>query len=223
MPHALYKGKNRRGIQMVLAFGSLVIGSSVANAQKKVVAYVPNWGDLAAFTNTIDYSRITHINIAFENPINESGDLSYNKANDILIAKAHEKGVKILLSIGGGAASTNKTLLDRYSALLSDAKRADFVAKLAGVVRSHKLDGLDVDIEGPGITGDYGAFIDDLAKALKADGKLLTAALSQGYGGDKVPDSVFAKMDFINIMAYDGPGPWNPNRSGQHSSLEMAK
>jgi chitinase len=207
----------------MLAAGTLFMASSEAGAQKKVVAYVPNWGDLASFAKTIDYSKITHINIAFENPINENGDLSYNKLNDVLIAKAHEKGVKILLSIGGGAASTNKTLLDRYSVLLSDAKRAGFAAKLAGVVRSHKLDGLDVDIEGPGITGDYGAFINDLAKALKADGKLLTAALSQGYGGDKVPGSVFEKMDFVNIMAYDGTGPWNPNQPGQHSSMEMAK
>ena len=41
--------------------------------------------------------------------------------------------------------------------------------------------------------------------------KLLTAALSQGYGGGNVPNSVFERFDFVNIMAYDGTGPWNPN------------
>lgn len=38
-----------------------------------------------------------------------------------------------------------------------------------------------------------------------------------------VPDSVFACFDWINIMAYDATGYWNPNAPGQHSSLEYAK
>jgi GH18 family chitinase len=58
---------------------------------------------------------------------------------------------------------------------------------------------------------------------LRAKGKLLTGALSKGYGGDHVPDSVFEHFDFVNIMAYDGTGPWNPKAPGQHSSLEFAK
>ena len=58
---------------------------------------------------------------------------------------------------------------------------------------------------------------------LHGDGKLLTAALSKGYGGSKVPASVFEHFDFVNIMAYDGAGPWNPNAPGQHSSLKFAK
>jgi hypothetical protein len=41
---------------------------------------------------------------------------------------------------------------------------------------------------------------------MKPKGQLLTAALSRGYGGSKVPDSVFEHLDFVNIMAYDGYG-----------------
>ena len=52
---------------------------------------------------------------------------------------------------------------------------------------------------------------------------MLTAALSQGYGGKNVPDSVFEHFDFVNVMAYDGAGSWNPNAPGQHSSMEFAK
>ena len=88
---------------------------------------------------------------------------------------------------------------------------------------AHDFDGLDVDIEGPSINADYGGFIAELGVALKAKGKLLTAALSKGYGGNKVPDAVFESFDFVNIMAYDGAGPWQPNAPGQHSSLEFAK
>jgi spore germination protein YaaH len=58
---------------------------------------------------------------------------------------------------------------------------------------------------------------------MKAKGKLLTAALSQGYGGSNVPDAALGAFDLVNIMAYDGAGPWNPKAPGQHSSMEMAK
>ena len=167
--------------------------------------------DLKSFSETIDYAKITHINIAFENPTNDHGDLSFHKKNDILIAKAHANNVKVLVSIGGGAASGNKTLKARYFDLLSEPKRAGFAARLASYVADHGFDGLDVDIEGPSINKDYGAFIRELSAALKPKGKLLTAALSQGYGGKSVPDSVFEHFDFVNVMAYDGAGSWNPN------------
>lgn len=192
-------------------------------AEDRVVAYVPNWVDLKKFADTIDYPRLTHINLAFENPVNESGELSFNSKEDRLIAKAHASSVKVLVSIGGGSASGDKALLSRYFDLLTEAKRAGFVARLTDFVLAHNFDGLDVDLEGPSINQDYGAFIAALGAALKAKGKLLTAALSKGYGGDKVPDSVFESFDFVNVMAYDGAGPWQPNAPGQHSSLQFAK
>ena len=214
--HLLSVLRNITGAAALLAVAS-------SQAQEKVVAYVPNWVNLTSFSETIAYSKITHINIAFENPSNDSGDLSFHEKDDVLIAKAHANNVKILVSIGGGAASGNKTLQSRYFDLLSEAKRAGFVAKIVDYLSVHHFDGLDVDIEGPSINQDFGAFIQDLAAALKPGGKLLTSALSKGYGGTKVPDSVFERLDFVNIMAYDGAGPWNPNAPGQHSSMEFAK
>ena len=208
-----------RMVPVVIALLGLV---APAQAQKRVVAYVPNWVDLNVFSATIDYAKLTHINIAFENPINAEGDLSFSSKNQVLINQARTNGVKVLISIGGGAASGDKKLLARYFDLLADAKRAGFAAKLADYVVQHEFDGLDVDIEGPSINTDYGAFIEDLAKLLKPKGKLLTAALSKGYGGNKVPDATLAHFDFVNIMAYDGAGPWNPNAPGQHSSFEFA-
>jgi chitinase len=201
----------------------LVAIGATAQAKKMVVAYVPNWIDVESFVKTIDYKKITHINIAFENPINDEGDLSFDAKNDLIVRAARANRVKVLISIGGGSASGDKVLQARYFSLLTNNKRAGFVSKLADYVVKHQFDGLDVDIEGPSINQDYGAFIDDLSVDMKAKKKLLTSALSKGYGGDKVPDSVFAKFDFVNIMAYDGAGPWQPNAPGQHSSLEFAK
>jgi GH18 family chitinase len=192
-------------------------------AEHRVVAYVPNWVDLSKFSDSIEYGKITHINIAFENPKDATGDLSFSQRNEVLIKKARENKVKVLISIGGGAASGNKALLERYYDLVSATKRADFAAKLGAYVEKHGFDGLDVDIEGPAINQDYGAFIDELAKVLKPKDKLLTCALSKGYGGNKVKDETLKHFDFVNIMAYDGAGAWNPNAPGQHSSMEFAK
>ena len=200
-----------------------MLAASPLAAQDKVVAYVPNWINLESFAETIDYTKLTHINVAFENPTDASGSLSFNDKNAVLIAKAHASNVKVLVSIGGGSASSDKTMQGRYFDLLGESKRSAFAGKIAEYVSSHDFDGLDVDLEGPAINKDYGAFIDALASVLKPRGKLFTAALSKGYGGPQVPDSAIAQFDFVNIMAYDGAGYWNPMEPGQHSSFEFAE
>lgn len=212
---------------LLVAASALLLSSPPLQAQqqvrKKIVAYVPNWIDLADFAEKIDYAKLTHINLAFENPLDDAGDLSFHSKDESVIAQAHAHHVKVLLSIGGGSASNDKVLISRYFALIGSAKRADFVGKIAAYLHQHHFDGLDVDLEGPLINRDYGAFVHDLAGALKQHHKLLTAALSQGYGGKNVPDAALAELDFVNIMAYDGAGPWNPRAPGQHSSLTFAQ
>lgn len=210
-------------LQILLAAVVLLFSCVPLHARKHVVAYVPNWIDLAAFAKTISYQKVTHLNIAFENPVNDAGELSFNPANRELIRRARAANVKVLVSIGGGSASGDEVLQARYFALLADDKRKAFVTQLAAYVAKHQFDGIDVDIEGPSINADYGDFIADLAAALRPKGKLLTAALSQGYGGGNVPDAALQHLDFLNIMAYDGTGPWTPEVPGQHSSLESAK
>lgn len=192
-------------------------------AQTLVVAYVPNWINVKSFSREIDYDRLTHINIAFENPKSPTGEMSFRRDNNLLIEAAHKHGVKVLVSIGGGAASGNEPLKQRYFDLISDEKRADFCQLLVEYVDEHQLDGIDVDLEGPAINEDYGKFIDELAEQLKSRGKFLTAALSQGYGGASVPDDCWRNFDFINVMAYDNRGPWAPDSPGQHASLDDAK
>lgn len=211
--------------QVPMKWSCLVLATSCsfAQARPKVVAYVPNWIDLGKFAETIAYPKVTHINIAFENPVDDAGNLSYQKADAVVLKKAHAAGVKVLVSIGGGGASDNKVMKARYAHLLAAENRTAFVGKLADYVSTHNFDGIDVDIEGPSITADYGGFIAELAAALKPKNKLLTAALSQGYGGSNVPDAALAHLDFLNIMAYDATGTWDRNRPGQHSSMEFAK
>ena len=149
---------------LLLSWLGLVVPLSAAE-RAKVVAYVPNWIDLAAFARTIDYARITHLNVAFENPADDRGELSFHPQNAGLIATAHARGVMVLVSIGGGAASEDRRLRERYFGLLADKRRAGFVGKLAAYVAAHGFDGLDVDLEGPAINADYGAFVHELSLA----------------------------------------------------------
>lgn len=200
-----------------------VLLAAVARAQSRVVAYVPNWVDLAAFAPSIDYPKLTHINVAFENPTNDRGDVSFRSQNEALVARARTHRVKILVSLAGGGVASDAALKQRWFELIGPIRRAGFVAKLADYVTRHQLDGLDIDLEGPAINADYGPFIRELSAALRPRGKLLTAALSQGYGGARVPDDVLPLFDFINIMAYDGAGHWAPERPGQHASMDLAR
>jgi GH18 family chitinase len=186
------------------------------HGQAKVVGYVTN-----NTVSAIDYAKITHLNIAFENP-DASGNLSYGSANNTYIKKAHDNGKKVLVSIAGGFASEDATYKARYFDLISDAKRAGFVQKIAAYIADHNFDGLDVDLEGSSINADYGKFITDLSAALKANGKLLTTALSHMNGGANVPDEALLLFDFVNIMAYDATGPWNKGNPGQHSTYDFA-
>jgi hypothetical protein len=197
-------------------FIGLMLLGGVANAQLKVVGYMYTTGN----PNQVDWTMITHLNIAFENP-DAAGNLSYGSNNDTYVQKAHQNGVKILVSICGGGMSNDDVMRARYFSLISDANRAAFVGKIVQYLSDHDFDGIDLDLEGPAINADYNKFVADLKAALP-EGKLLTAALSHVNNGDLVSSEAVQTFDFLNIMAYDQTGPWNPGSPGQHSSFDFA-
>lgn len=204
-------------IGVIITVMVLTIGKNVVQAQYKVVGYIPNYQDAV-----IDFSKVTHVNLAFENA-DDQGNLSFSARNNAYIREAHRQGVKVLISLGGGYASEDTLIQKRYFNLIRDENRDAFVHKISTYLDEHGVDGLDVDLEGSAINGDYGAFIKSLSAALRPNGKLLTAALSHTNGAGKVPAEIFSYFDFINIMAYDSTGPWRPGNPGQHSSFEFAK
>jgi chitinase len=212
---------NYKAIQLkwILIFVLGVVNLSMA--QKKVIAYIPNWIDLNSFSSSVQYSKLTHINIAFENP-DANGYLTFNSGSNTIINAAHAQNVKVFVSLGGGSVSEGGAIRDNYFNLITPGNRTAFIQKIYDYVVAHNFDGVDVDLEGPAINGDYGGFVIALAAKLHANGKLISAALSEGYGGANVPASTFAAYDWINIMAYDATGPWAPGNPGQHSPYSMA-
>jgi GH18 family chitinase len=166
-------------------------------------------------TKDAPFKRLTHINLWFLNPDtlgNFTQDLS---ALQPFITKAHRKNVKVLFSIGGGSKHP------QYRKLLQDEHRALFISNLMAVALKSNVDGIDVDLEGSDIDENYEKFIVELATALRAHNKLITAAIAVYYK-DQLTDNALSQYDFMNVMSYDRTGPWRPEKPGPHSAYEHA-
>lgn len=159
-------------------------------------------------------NKITHLNLAFFNP-DSAGNFNQYFAIDTFVNRAHQKNVKVLASIGGGGLRTS------YASLLQDANRKNLINNLVSLVKRYDLDGIDVDLEGNDLDENYQKFVVELAAALKAHKKLITAAIATAYK-DQLPDKALKQFDFINIMSYDRTGPWRPQDPGDPSPYSMA-
>lgn len=165
--------------------------------------------------NSRTFKKLTHINLWFLNPDslgNFTRDLSPLKA---FVTKAHKKNVKVLFSIGGGSKQ------EQYHHLLKDDKRPLLISNLVAEVLKYNLDGVDVDLEGSNIDEYYEKFVVELAQSLRAQNKMITAAIAIYYK-DQLTDKALAVYDFVNVMSYDRTGPWRPEKPGPHAAYEHA-
>ncbi|AOM76499.1 hypothetical protein BFS30_04620 [Pedobacter steynii] len=181
----------------------------------KVIGYLFADGDLLVKPATIDFNKITHLNIAFINP-DASGIFAPVKGLAELVKKAHQQQVKVIAAIAGG--NPPQYLKD----LLKPDKRKVLVGGLIQLTRTYNLDGIDVDLEGDFVNEDYEAFVTDLSAALKKENKLMTAAVAT-WNSAAYSDKALALFDLINIMSYDQTGPWRKDKPGPHSTYEAAE
>ena len=220
---------------------SLLLGACASvpgpGPQPVVVGYVPAFKGFDAIVARSDFSRYTHINLAFVNPGPEgrivAGEdmacmdggerpvslASFRRAVD----EVHRDGAKVLVSLGGG-------LIPKCSgdwpALLRPERRAELVRSLVALVDEERLDGLDVDLEWDVLTaidkeGNFTPFIAELSTAMRARGKLLTCATASNSGG-MVPVESVPYFDLVNVMSYDNIGLSWGNPGDEHASFEMA-
>jgi GH18 family chitinase len=182
---------------------------------------VANWSSPGAFAQNFNFSRVTHLNLAFKN-INASGDLpAMTVGEKALRDSAHNNGVKFFLSLGGAGIDP----IHYHNNMNDPIKRANLAKKLKDYAIANNLDGLDLDLEGNAINNDFAIFMGVIADTMHAHNKLLSAALgalNEGYGSATIPNATLAKLDWLNIMAYDQCGPtWGT--PGQHSSYSLAQ
>ncbi len=191
----------------VAAVGSTAAEATVLPNGFRSVGYMPSW---SGNVNSIQYGKLTHINYSFVLP-NSNGTLQAvpdpGKLTS-LVNQGHAAGVKVSLAIGGwndGNDSAFETLAGNAGS------RTTFVNAVMGAVSQYNLDGVDIDWEypDPGQSGNnYTALMQQLSTALHNQGKLLTAAVvSEGGTANGVQPAVFAAVDWLNIMAYDGGSP----------------
>ena len=191
------------------------------NGSFRIIGYLPAWSDVPTFTQNFDFKQVTHLNYAFQNPDAAGNLVGSNTGLAALVSKAHANNVKVLVSIGGGSAADG-IVKDYFHNLVSTSeKRAAFIHKIALYLKTYKLDGLDVDEEGPAINSNYGAFIKQLADSLKPKGYLLTTAV--GWGNEKILNTTLPLFDYVTLMAYDYTGDWNQTRPGQHAPYWYAQ
>ena len=120
-----------------------------------------------------------------------------------LVDKAHAAGVKVLASLGGGGG--DQTVIARYK---TASNIEPMVANLDAFVKRLKLDGVDIDIESPpnmGSSTNYAAFVNEVVKVLRPQGKLVTTAVAQYIieGATGYSDTLLGSWDFINVMIYE--------------------
>lgn len=189
------------------------IPNGAPNPHPYLVGYLGVYrpADWVALAKTLDYTRMTHLNLAFINPpfcngtctaqsdMTLHGNPSFtDDALKTIVDAAHAHGTKVLASLGGDKG--DQRYMQFYNAGLSEPI-ADAVA---AYVKKNNLDGVDVDIESPDQMGvPYSQFVNALVTRLHPEGKLVTAAVAQ-YIQAGVQDQVLQQFDIINVMIYGG-------------------
>ena len=185
----------------------------------RVVGYLPSYRFES--NEKIDYCKLTHLNLAFANP-GSNGKLIINDFSGVVVrARNENSNIKIYISIGGGYLTDEQALIWSNSIDIKD-NRPIIINEIVSFVVDNSLDGVDVDLEWQYVTSGYSNFVIELKSALSAKGKGMTAALPGTTKFDNITQEALQTFDFINIMAYDFTGPWNPTASGQHSSYNNA-
>jgi chitinase len=171
-----------------------------ASSAYRVVAYLPNYsGSYSTWATMIDFSKMTHLNLAFATADTSNGWNMGASDSDVaaLVAAAHSKGVRVIASLGGGGG--DQTVIAQFQ---DAANVPTLVQNLDAFVAAHDFDGVDIDIEDPNNLGsDYTTFVDAVVADLRPEGKLVTAAVAQYLQGSMSDDTLY-EFDFLNVMIY---------------------
>ena len=163
----------------------------------------------------IDFSLYTHLFHAFVTADADGRVRPGRGVPDAALAeKAHEAGVKMVISLGGWGWD------DEFAAIVADPEAEDrYVEAVLAMVDEADYDGLDLDWEYPDGDAEVPGFerlarrlragLDELG-AKKGRPMVLTMAASSNPGTLRWLDREFLveTMDWINVMTYDMAGDW---------------
>lgn len=204
----------------ILFFACFNINPIFATKTAKVVGYLPTYR--FGYGSRIDFCKITHLNLSFANP-DKKGQLHIDDISKIMeIARDANPNIVICISLAGGGITKETT--QTWSNLIDHKEnRPAFIQNIVRFVIKNELDGVDVDLEWDQVTSGYSEFVVELSDALKKQNKLITAAFPNTKLFDFVYPEAIQAFDFINIMAYNERGAWDPTNPGQHSSIPFTE
>src|ERR1700761_9107153 len=126
-----------RRFTLLIGLMAICLGIKAQQKAFRVIGYLRTQNIRDGQADQVDYSKVTHINIAFVNP-DSLGNFETMPGLQVFADKMHTKHVKVLASIGGGLAPAY------YADLLGDAKRPALIQKLVELTQLYNLDGIDV-------------------------------------------------------------------------------
>lgn len=196
----------------------------------RVIGYVGGRANIEA----IDATKVTHLNYAFAKV--RGDDVVYFENADagdhlarIRALKAANPKLKVLLSIGGWGAEWFSD-----AALTADS-RCRFATSAIDLVKTHQLDGLDIDWEFPGQRGGGNRFrpedkenFTELIALLRYEldvlpgEHLLTIASSANRWFETTEVArLHPLVDWFNVMTYDMSGGWSQT-TAHHAPLQRS-
>ena len=189
--------------------------------EKVIIGYYPCEKRTVVDHRQIDFHYLTYLIEAFTWPDRDghllvSSDFIYPE----LLAAAHEKGVKVIMSIGGWGNC------DGFPPMATSAeKRSRFIAEVLDFCLLHGYDGVDLDwefVSNEEEKAGFSSLVKELSVLLKAQNPplLLTMAAPAGpYWGRWINfEELHPYFDFISFMTYDFHGPWT-DHAGHNSPL----
>ena len=232
-----------QGIGAVLLMAGWLVPAAAGGAeppeQKVVVGYVFPQNKVLA-EGEIAAEKLTRVNYAFANI--KGGRIVNGFAHDdenlaaLVGLKKGNPQLTVLVSVGGWLWSGGFSKM-----ALTPKSRAVFVESVAGYVRAHELDGLDIDWEYPGLPGatnnfraedqqDYTLLVKELRKRFdgleRELGRKLYVTVATGSGEDFLAHTemqeVARYVDTVNLMAYDYYEPGSEGMTGHHAPLHRS-
>ena len=164
---------------------------------------------------------MTHLCLSFVNP-DEQGNLSFANNADprLVINSAQAAGVKVFLSLAGGGLEPEWRRA--WTKFQQPYYRRDFIQKIVDYALFYNVQGIDVDLEWEDVGPFYSDFVIELGATLQFYNLKMTAALPGIHRYPQITDEALRAFEWINVMAYDLTGPWNPSIVGQHAPYSMA-
>ncbi len=162
----------------------------------RMYGYYSIWGgSWEQQMDSVNINQLTDVCISFINP-NSSGVFTISSDVAQAVIKGHNQEVKMHFSFGGGGGPAY------WDNLIKPVNRAQVISNIRKVLTDYNFDGVDVDLENERITTDYNGFVIQLSDTLRRYSKELSAALSP-YQRNQLSDTVYSRLDFLNVMSYD--------------------